>query len=239
MAAEAEFGDPYVVLQPVRSGNAYEETIEHLLRAIKIGVFPVGEKLPPERELAEHLGVSRATLRDALADMQRVGVIDVQRGRYGGTYVRSAGGTASGQPHAVPARQRIDALRFRAVVEPAAAAMAAEAELPVAARDYLRSCLDDACSATEDTYRPLDSRFHIAIAELAGSASLVAAVADNRATINALLDEIPVMATNVEHSHQQHREITMAIERGESDRARELMVSHIRGTEFLLRGFLD
>ncbi|BAS11093.1 putative HTH-type transcriptional regulator RmpR [Arthrobacter sp. Hiyo4] len=80
---------PAPILRPVRHGNAFEETIERLLQNIKLGLFGVGTKLPAERELAEMLGVSRATLRDALAELQKAGYVEVQRGRYGGTYVCS------------------------------------------------------------------------------------------------------------------------------------------------------
>ena len=47
---------PDAVLRPVREGNAFESTVEHLATAIRLGVFAAGERLPPERELAERLG---------------------------------------------------------------------------------------------------------------------------------------------------------------------------------------
>jgi DNA-binding FadR family transcriptional regulator len=51
------------LLGPVRSGNAFEETVERLLTVIKLGVVAPGERFPAERELAGLLGVSRITLR--------------------------------------------------------------------------------------------------------------------------------------------------------------------------------
>ena len=84
---EALLGVPTRLIRPVRHGNAFEETIERLLQNIKLGLFGVGDKLPAERELSELLGVSRATLRDALAELQKAGYVEVRRGRSGGTYV--------------------------------------------------------------------------------------------------------------------------------------------------------
>lgn len=233
-----EFGHPYAVLRPVRSGNAFEETIEHLLQAIKVGLFPRGEKLPPERELAAHLGVSRATLRDALAELQRAGFIDVRRGRYGGTYILGspAAPAESGEPLNPELCQ--DALIFRSVVEPGAAELAAKSSLSAPARQHLQACLADVLEADETTYRTRDARFHIAVAELSDCPSLVAAVTDARARVSALLDQIPLLGTNLTHSNQQHVALTESILQGDSRRARILMADHLEGTASLLRGFM-
>lgn len=234
----ADFGHPYAVLRPVRSGNAFEETIEHLLQAIKIGLFPRGQKLPPERDLAEHLGVSRATLREALAELQQAGFLEVRRGRYGGTYVLEIlGAPSQGLGHLDP-QECHDVLMFRAVVEPAAAELAAKADLSAAARQHLQACLSDLQQADQSTYRTRDARFHIAVAELTRCPSLTRAVAETRARVSALLDEIPLLSANLEHSNEQHLAITEAILGGDAARAKTLTVDHLEGTASLLRGFL-
>lgn len=235
----AEFGDPYAVLRPVRSGNTFEETIEHLLQAIRVGLFPPGQKLPAERELAGHLGVSRATLREALAELQHAGFLEVRRGRYGGTYVLEARSAArQGRAQLSPLQQR-DVLVFRAVLEPAAAELAAQADRTASAQEHLRGCLADVQRADRVSYRARDSRFHIAVAELSGSASLITAVTDTRARVNALLDGIPLLPANLEHSNEQHVAITEAILRGDAAQAKALMANHLEGTASLLRGFLQ
>ncbi|WP_243635533.1 FadR/GntR family transcriptional regulator [Kocuria tytonicola] len=233
-----EFGHPYAILRPVRSGNTFEETIEHLLQAIKLGLFPRGEKLPPERDLALHLGVSRATLRDALAELQRAGYLEIRRGRYGGTYILGSPRLAEDGETPLDPEACQDVLVFRSVVEPAAAALAATADLSAPARQHLQSCLTDVQQADESTYRTRDARFHIAVAELAGSPSLVAAVADVRARASALLDQIPLLSTNLEHSNAQHGALAEAILHGDPVRAESLMRNHLEGTASLLRGFL-
>jgi DNA-binding GntR family transcriptional regulator len=62
-----------------------------------------------------------------------------------------------------------------------------------------------------DDYRRLDSRLHLAIAEAAGSPSLVPLVAENRMRLNALLDQIPLLPRNIVHSDEQHEAIVVAI----------------------------
>jgi DNA-binding FadR family transcriptional regulator len=75
------------VLRPVREGNAFEETVERLLTVIKLGVVGMGERLPPERELAAQLGISRLTLREAIRELSTAGYVESRRGRLGGTFV--------------------------------------------------------------------------------------------------------------------------------------------------------
>ena len=76
-----------VVFRPIRTGNAFEETVERLLHAIKLGVVTAGERLPAERELALRLGVSRATLRDSIRELEQAGYVESRWGRSGGTFV--------------------------------------------------------------------------------------------------------------------------------------------------------
>jgi len=84
----------------------------------------------------------------------------------------------------------------------------------------------------------MDSRLHLAIAEVAGAPSLAAQVADVRMRVNDLLDEIPLLGPNIEHSSQQHRLIVEAILAGDVAAARDAMQEHLDGTAALLRGFL-
>jgi GntR family transcriptional regulator, L-lactate dehydrogenase operon regulator len=226
------------ILRPARHGNAFEETIESLLQNIKLGMFGIGAKLPAERELAEMLGVSRATLRDALAELQKAGYVEVQRGRYGGTYVCNRP-LASPGPYSKPDAAEVrDILIFRGVLEPAAASLAAKATLTPSQRGHLLNTLAEAASAPSSMYRPKDARFHVAIAEVTGSPSLALAVADVRAKVSDLLDRTPLLEPSIVHSNRQHQEIVDAILRGDHEGAFRAAHDHLEGTASLLRGFL-
>ncbi len=220
----------------MRLGNVFEETMERLVRAIRLGQFPPGSRLPPERDLAEELRVSRTTLRQALAELQTSSYVTVRRGRYGGSYVAD-----SLPPHpAAPldADQVWDVLTLRRILEPAAAELAAQRDLTSAQRERLGSLHEELGTATVETYRPLDSQLHLAIAELSGSPSLLAAVADTRARVNGMLDRIPLLPTNLDHTNHQHSAIVAAVLDGDPATAHEAMLDHLDGTAALLRGFL-
>ena len=67
-----------VLLRPVRPGSALEATLARLTAAVRLGVFAEGTRLPPERELAARLAVSRMTLREALRALQATGEVEAR-----------------------------------------------------------------------------------------------------------------------------------------------------------------
>jgi DNA-binding FadR family transcriptional regulator len=230
------------MLRPVRTGNPFEETVERLLQLVKLGMVGVGERLPAERDLAGRLGVGRITVRQAIASLREAGYLASRRGRGGGTFVVSRHGCS--QPRDV-ARVALemgpaldDVLRLRLALEPGAAELAATATPSPADRSRLVALLAEVRAAPANSYRPLDSRLHIAVAELSGSPSLAAQVADARLRINDLLDAIPLMEPSLEHSNEQHERVVQAILAGDPDAARVAMREHLQGTSALLRAFL-
>ncbi|MFZ2515135.1 MAG: winged helix-turn-helix domain-containing protein, partial [Candidatus Lutibacillus vidarii] len=101
------------VLRPT-TGNAFETTFQQLATSIRLGVFADGEQLPPERELAERLGVSRVTLREAIAALRESGMVVTRRGRTGGTAVTYGGPSfPDKQPNVRRGADLEDALSFR------------------------------------------------------------------------------------------------------------------------------
>src|ERR671910_1752956 len=75
------------VFEPVQAPTTFEETVERLGTAIRLGLLPPGTRLPSERELAEELRISRSTLRQALTTLVQSGHLVALRGRSGGTFV--------------------------------------------------------------------------------------------------------------------------------------------------------
>jgi DNA-binding FadR family transcriptional regulator len=230
------------VFRPVRAGNAFEETVERLLQAIKLGVVAIGERLPPERELAPRLGISRVTLREAIRALQHEGYVESRRGRFGGTFVTyRPPAPRRGDLERVAAgmgEQLSDALIYRMAVETGAAQVLAGRRLREDQVERLRQCLRDADTAAPGDYRRLDTRFHLTIGELTGSPLLAAACADARMRLNDLLGAIPVLRRNIEHAAVQHAAIVDAVLNGDQDAARRAVAEHLEGTGALLRGFL-
>ncbi|GGU95308.1 transcriptional regulator [Streptomyces filipinensis] len=228
------------VLRPVRAGNGFEEALEQILQVVRLGLVPGGERLPAERELAERLGISRVTLREVLKVLHDQGLVEARRGRYGGTFVlprTDAGGEDE-------LRRRIaevdieDVLRFREVLEVGAAGLCAAHGLTQEQADRLRVALERTHEAPLADYRRADTLLHLTLAELCGSPSLTAQYAAVRATVNDLLDCIPLLVRNLEHSQRQHTALVEAVLDGDADGAREMMREHCAGTAALLRGFL-
>ena len=229
------------VLRP-SSGNAFELTVEQLATAIRLGAFRDGDLLPPERELAERLAVSRSTLREAIAALRDSGLVTTRRGRGGGTMVTYAGEAPGSVPLPQPQRTATaiaDVLDFRRVVEPGAAALAATRTLAADQRAWLLACAAQVREAPDSATRRLnDSRLHLALATLSSSPMLVEAVTRAQAALHELLRGIPVISRNIAHSHDQHDAIVAAVLAGDPETARAVMEEHCDATSLLLRALL-
>ncbi|QIP87349.1 FadR family transcriptional regulator [Streptomyces sp. Tu 2975] len=228
------------VLRPVRAGNGFEEALEQILQLLRLGLVPGGERLPAERELAERMGISRVTLREVLKVLTDQGLVESRRGRYGGTFVLHRPDSHGEEE----LRRRVagadveDTLRFREVLEVGAAGLCAAHRLTDDGALRLRTALTATHDAPLTEYRRQDTLLHLTLAELSGSASLTAQYAAVRATLNDLLDCIPLLVRNLEHSQHQHTALVEAVLDGDPDGAREVMREHCEGTAALLRGFL-
>ena len=240
------------VLGPVRAQNAFEETVERLLTVIKLGVVAPGERFPAERELAALLGVSRITLREAIGDLRAAGYVESRRGRFGGTFVTYTPPAPSHvelQRIAVEDADQInDALTFRMAVETGAAQILAQRGGPGGdarggaaerVREVLRARLTAVNQACPEDYRRMDTLSHLSLAELTGSSLLAAACADARVRLNDLLNAIPLLQRNIDHTAVQHTAIVEAILDGDPRRAQRAVAEHLDGTAALLRGFLE
>ncbi|QNE78348.1 FCD domain-containing protein [Streptomyces finlayi] len=227
-------------LRPVRAGNGFEEALEQILQVVRLGLVPGGERLPAERELAELMGISRVTLREVLKVLQDQGLLESRRGRYGGTFVLPRTGAAGEDElrRRVRAVDIEDVLRFREVLESGAAGLCASRGLDDEESERLRGALAATHEAPLPDYRRHDTLLHLTLAGLSGSPSLAAQYAAVRATVNDLLDCIPLLVRNLEHAQHQHAALVEAVLDRDEEAARALMREHCAGTAALLRGFL-
>jgi GntR family transcriptional repressor for pyruvate dehydrogenase complex len=230
-------------MRPVRGHHAFEACVEQLATLIRLGVYPRGSTLPPERELAARLAVSRATLREAMAALRQAGLVQTTRGRGGGTVVTMRAATPSARAASrrttVTRADWIDALDFRRIVEPGGAALAASAQLDERARQRLRAAHESVASAAGPAmHRQADSRFHLTVAALSGSSRVIESVTAVQSTLHEMLSAIPVLDANIAHSDTQHARIVKAVLAGHASRARQVMEEHCDDTAALLRGLL-
>jgi GntR family transcriptional repressor for pyruvate dehydrogenase complex len=231
-----------VVLRPVRGHHAFEGCVEQLGTAIRLGVYPTGTLLPPERDLAERMQVSRATLREAIAALRQAGMVQTTRGRGGGSVVsfELQAPAYGGSPDIADRRDELlDCLVFRRVVEPGACWTAAGRQLSAAQRLLLTTALHEVDQSTDPAvHRQADSRLHLAIASVTESRLTVQAVTQVQAALHDLLQAIPVLEVNIDHSSRQHRAIVEAVLGGDQARARRAMEQHCDDTAALVRGLI-
>src|SRR5215212_5783111 len=164
------------VFDPVQTATTLEETVERLGTAIRLGLLGPGDRLPPERELADQLGIARSTLRQALTSLTESGHLMALRGRGGGTFVSAAPPLAESSRVELEEGHWRELLDYRIAVEVGTAVLAAEraqATDLAALRTHI-----DAMRACEDfsAYRRADVFFHLGVAETARSPRPVAAM---------------------------------------------------------------
>jgi DNA-binding FadR family transcriptional regulator len=238
LAALEEVASLETVFAPVRSQTAFEETVDRLGTAIKLGLLPPGTRLPAERELCIRLGIARSTLRQALVALGQSGHLRAIRGRGGGTFV------ADPQPPAAPPSDDVLAAwrvlcDERMTVEVGIAVLAAERAHPPAlkALGELVVALD---GMLEDfpSYRQADVRFHVGLAEAAQSPRLVTAMTEVQGTMTGLISLIAHPPEVLDSSNASHRRILTAVERHDEAAAAREMAEHLRGTEHILAGLL-
>jgi GntR family transcriptional regulator, transcriptional repressor for pyruvate dehydrogenase complex len=77
-----------VTFRPIHTRRAFEEICERIREQLALGVLKPGDKLPPERDLAQQLGVSRNVLREALRSLEMAGILRLRKGVKGGAFIR-------------------------------------------------------------------------------------------------------------------------------------------------------
>src|SRR5215207_7423330 len=156
------------VFQPVRPPTTFEETVERLGTAIRLGLLVPGSRLPPERELATELRISRSTLREALTTLTQSGHLVAHRGRGGGTFVAEEPPLAEHEPEPL-GEDAWAVLEHRVAIETGATILACERS-GSDDLDRLDESVEKMAEATDfEDYRRADVRFHIGVAEAAQS----------------------------------------------------------------------
>ena len=222
-----------VVFSPVADGAVVEQTVRRLGEAIGLGLIEVGERLPPEAELATRLAIAPMTLREALRILREAGYLETRRGRGGGTFVRLS---LPKQPTREARRHLARLMDYRVALSGAAVALAAErrTDADLVALEGLVEQMAELDAFAP--YRRLDHRFHITVASAARSPRLVAAETAIQIDLAKLLRLIPESAEMLHVSNEQHRELLAAIRDRSATRARGVMQAHVRGTGDFLVG---
>ena len=216
-------------LQSIEPRRLYRQIAEQLRGLIRAGEYPVGARLPPERDLAAQLRVSRPSVREALIALEVEGRVEVRIGS--GIYVQAPTEHAGGEAEA--AAGPFELLRARYVIEGECAALAAKSgkknhvNAIAEALDQMQREIDNG------EHQPLngDRLFHMRIAEATGNGALVAVV-------KMLWDErTGPLYKQLEHHYDspalwgsamaEHRSVYTAIAAKDADGARTAMQRHL------------
>lgn len=219
-----------VPLEAVEARRLYRQVADQLRALIDGGEYPVGSRLPTERELAEQLKVSRPTVREALIALEVEGRVRIRPGS--GIYVIEPIASAFTVPGSAIIEGPFELLRAREFIEGAIAGEAARLATP---EDIAR--IDAALAAMATADHPSESMmvhdraFHIAVAGCLGNAVLMRVVGE-------LFDQrlnpyFAKLATYFENSdswrtaYAEHEEIRRAIVARDPERAQGAMSDHL------------
>jgi DNA-binding FadR family transcriptional regulator len=224
------------VFEPVQAVTTFEETVERLGTAIRLGLLAPGAQLPPERDLAEQLGISRSTLRQALTALTQSRHLVAVRGRGGGWFVADPLPRGEAEPVELAAWQEL--LDYRVAVEVGVVVLAAER-----AREGDLARLErqvEAMRRVDDfaVFRQADVFFHLGLAEATRSSRLVAAMTEVQGAMSELIGHIAHPPEVLERSNAQHAKLVALLAGGDGTRAARLIREHVHGTERVLAGLM-
>lgn len=211
-------------------GGRAEQLAAQLQTAVSVGIIGAGVRLPPERELAEQLGVTVLLLRQALAVLRDRGVITTRRGNGGGSVVTDASAVSREETAARLRGLSTEWLRDLGDLSGSIGSSACRLAAERADTDDVERVRELAAAfraaTTLEQLRTADSRLHIAVAGAAQSLRLTAASVQVRGELAPLLwhevdGELPTAAVA-----EQHDAIVAAITAGDAERARRLGAEH-------------
>lgn len=234
MATQAR-GQPFT---PVRRERSFDVVVGQLEAAIADGHFEPGQRLPTERDLAELLGVSRPTLREALRAMEVLGALEIRVGKGGGTFVAQPRGDTVGAALAalinIGGASASELREFRASFEGETAAWAARratgetaAQLRAIAERY-RVAAEDATTTWPELI-PIDVEFHEAVAAASRNRVRVAVMHGLLRAVERVEMLIAATADQALHVRAAHDldAIATAIADGDPDAAKAAMTRHV------------
>lgn len=220
-------------LKPVDNRRLYHQIADQIRAFIDKGNFAPGARLPPERDLAQQLGVSRPSVREALIALEIEGSVEVRMGA--GVYVCNR---AQRKPQALAAmgESPLELMQARSVLEGTVALLACAKATPEGLQ-VLRQALDNMRTATAQNHSPLahDRQFHMAIVAMTGNAVLermVGELFDERhsplsSRLSAHAESSQTWATAL----QEHEAIVRALESRDVLAAQTAVRAHLLASE--------
>ncbi|MGD0286519.1 MAG: FadR/GntR family transcriptional regulator [Acidimicrobiales bacterium] len=210
---------------------------EHVIRLITTGVFKPGEKLPAERQLMERLGISRPALRESIAALTAMGILEARQGA--GTFVGHLDPARIVEPLALIVNFNSEVVRelfgVRSILEAGAIQLAAE-NISEEQLAELRGLVDDLGRAQSSVKRflQLDIQFHRAIHRASRNQLLIALL---ESVAQLARESRAVTSRNAgvrERAYRHHVRILSALEGHDPVAAQEAMLEHLANMQSVL-----
>lgn len=224
------------LFQPVSSGRISTDIVEQVKDAIRRGELRPGDRLPPERDLTEQLGVSRVSVRDALRILEAHGLVEVRVGARGGAYVTAPAPQLVGE--GISNMLMLASLSAREVTE--MRHLFELALLPLvcqrATEDDL-AALEEICDRSEAAFANgkhdvgLSTEFHTLLARATHN-NAVSLIADSlRVPLLMSLRQAQRVAPDMGQAGVlEHRAIVDAVRGRDAEKARQIMAAHLART---------
>jgi DNA-binding FadR family transcriptional regulator len=239
---------PLADLGPLAHSQLYELIAQHLTDWIRSGRIGDGDRLPPERELALRLDVSRSSVREAIGALQVAGLVETRRGAGSfvavGAEARLRGVVPGAAPLGVADASPFAVLQSRELLEPGIVRVAAEGAQSSARAEQLLEQMEAAADpedpAARSAWSEADRLFHRELAVMSGNpvllslAEQIAALMDQPLWRRLRDDLLAVPGRTVTHV-AEHRLILQNIVEGEPDVAAAQALHHVQRVQRQMR----
>lgn len=224
------------LFSPVTPGRISGEIVQQIKWAIRDGRLGAGDRLPPERELADRFKASRVSVRDALRVLEAGGLIEIRVGARGGAFVTAPAPKIAGENIAnmlalatvTPADVTEARIVFELGIMPLVCERATDEDL---------ADLDDICRRSEVALRTesypveLSAEFHVRLARCSHNAAVEMLVDSFQDALLMSLERAKEVAPDMGRKGvAEHRQVVKAIAAGDCSKAQTIMTAHLRRT---------
>ncbi|BES65038.1 FadR/GntR family transcriptional regulator [Gottschalkiaceae bacterium SANA] len=225
----------------VKNKKVYQHVIEQIQNMVMTGTLKKGDKLPSERDLVEQLGVSRASIREAIRALEMIGLVESRQGE--GNFIGGDINSSFFEPLSVMfmlnGGRSEEILELRRVIEVEAVALAAE-KITEEQSLELQQLMDQFRTATDETERvQIDKAVHDKIAEIGGNYLILILLSTISSLLETFIRDARGMILREEDNRDlllaQHQEICDGIIAKDSNRAIEAMKVHLETITMTMR----
>lgn len=224
-------------VEPIKSTRIYEEIVRQIKGMISEGKLKSGDRLPPERDLAEKFTVSRASVREALRSLESLGLIEIRAGE--GTFVKEVSIESLVEPLALVILSQREAVaelfEARRLLEPAIASLAARRATTEEIQEMARILGEQSKEIAEGrTGIAQDAAFHAAIAGSVHNRAIMRIIHALMDLLTQSREESLQTPGRPQRSYQDHVRMLKAIQRRDEAAAHKAMLDHLIAVEALL-----